>query len=148
MILRNPFFAGLLARLARRGGGRANLLMVLLPFALRWVRSIGGLGPVLKRFQQQGYGRQAQSWVAAGGNQTLDEHAIHEVVGQDELERLSRDLGVPQHEVADGFARILPEVVDGLSPGGELPAQADAVLEGGREELEAQIAHLHAEERA
>jgi hypothetical protein len=62
--------------------------------------------------------------------------------GEGELERLSRDLGVPQHEVAEGFARILPEVVDGLSPGGELPAQADAVLEEGREELEAHVAHL------
>lgn len=140
MFLRNPFLGGLLAGLLRRGRGRANLLMVLLPVALRWVERNGGLGAVLRRFRLQGYGPQARSWVAPGHNQQLDEHAIHEVVGQDELERISRDLGVPQHEVAEGFAEILPEVVDRLTPEGEVPAQADAVLEGGRQALERELA--------
>jgi uncharacterized protein YidB (DUF937 family) len=121
------------------GGNRGTLLMLLLPFAMRWVQRNGGLGAVLKRFQQQGYGTQAKSWVSTGSNQDLDEHAIHEVVGQEELTQLSQRLGVPQHEVAAAFAEILPEMVNQLTPQGDLTPQADEVLEDGRAELEREL---------
>src|SRR5687767_7931639 len=39
------------------------LLVMLLPLAMRWVQKNGGIGPVLDRFRQKGFGRQAQSWV-------------------------------------------------------------------------------------
>lgn len=116
-------------------GGRGTLLAMLLPFAMQWVQRNGGLGAVLDRFQQKGYGPQANSWVSTGPNQMLDAQGIDAVVGADELSRLSQQLGVPQQEVADGFAEILPEMVDQLSPGGEVPPEADEALDGGLSQL-------------
>jgi uncharacterized protein YidB (DUF937 family) len=65
-----------------------------------------------------------------------------EVVGGEELSRLSRQLGVPEHEVAGGFAEIVPELVDQLSPGGEVPPEADDALDAGRSELEKELSQL------
>jgi uncharacterized protein YidB (DUF937 family) len=129
--------AAILARMM--GRTRGNLLLLLLPLALRWVERNGGVAALLKRIQNQGYGAQANSWVATGANRDLDEHAIHELVGQQELEQLSQQTGVPQHELAHGFAEILPEVVDQLTPAGTLTPEADALLEDGRTELEEEI---------
>jgi uncharacterized protein YidB (DUF937 family) len=128
----------------RRGGtgNRGMLLAMLLPFAMQWVQRNGGLGAVLDRFRQQGYHRQADSWVSTGPNQLLEAEAVDNVVGREELSRLSRQLGVPEEEVADGLAEILPEMADQLSPEGSLPPEADEALEAGRSELERELSQL------
>jgi uncharacterized protein YidB (DUF937 family) len=123
----------------RAGGHGGALMLMLLPLAMRWVQRNGGMGAVLKRFQQQGYGRQAQSWVATGDNQPLDEQAVQQVVGQGELAQMAERLGVPEQEVAQAFAEIMPEMVNQLTPKGELGQQADEVLDEGRQKLEKEI---------
>lgn len=121
------------------GGGRTALLMVMLPMAMRWVQSNGGMGAVLERFRQKGYDRQARSWVATGDNEAIDDQAVEQVVGQQALAQMAQQLGVPQHEAAQAFAEIVPEMVNQLSPQGQLPAEADDVLEDGRSELEKEL---------
>jgi len=123
-------------------GGRGALLAMLLPFALQWVQRNGGLGAVLDRFQQKGYRDQANSWVSTGANQMLDMRMVDDVVGSDELSRLSQQLGVPEQEVAQGFAEILPEMVDQLTPEGQVPPEADDALVGGLSELERELSQL------
>jgi uncharacterized protein YidB (DUF937 family) len=125
--------------LARAGGGRGALLVMLLPLAMRWVQRNGGIGAVLKRFQQQGYGKQAQSWVASGDNDALDDRAVEEVVGRHDLADMAQRLGVPETEVKQAFAEIMPQMVDQLSPQGDLPQQADDVLDEGIQTLEKEI---------
>lgn len=121
------------------GGGRTALLLVLLPMAMRWVQNNGGMGAVLERFRNRGYGRQAQSWVEARDNEPLDEQAVEQVVGHDELSRMAQRLGVPEHQVAQAFAEIMPEMVNQLSPEGRLPPEADELLADGRDELEREL---------
>lgn len=128
-------------RNAPLGGGGA-LLAMLLPLAMQWVQRNGGLGAVLGKFQQKGYSQQAASWVATGENEAMPPQAIDDVVGLDELSRLSQQLGVPQQEVADGLAQILPEVVHQLTPQGEVAGNADAVLSEGMSELQALLRRL------
>lgn len=127
---------------ARRGGvgmNRTALLLMLLPLAMRWVQRNGGIGTVLDKFKQQGYGRHAQSWVDTGQNETLDDRAVQQVVGDDELRQMAEKLGVPPDQVAQAFAEIMPEMVDKLSPEGRVPPQADDVLDEGRQALEKEI---------
>lgn len=112
------------------------LIGMLLPLAMQWVQRNGGIGAVLQRARQKGYGPQAASWVSTGPNSALDPGAIDQLVGTEELSRLSQQLDIPQEQVAQGFAEILPEMVDQLSPGGELPADADGVLDDGLAELQ------------
>ena len=132
--------------MGRGGGGRGALLMLMLPMAMRWVQNNGGMGAVLKRFQQQGMNRQAQSWMGTGDNETIDEKAVEQIVGRDELAQMAQRLGVPEEEVAQAFAEIMPEMVNQLTPQGQLPAEADAVLEDSRNELERELARVQQRE--
>jgi uncharacterized protein YidB (DUF937 family) len=124
---------------AGAGNARAALLLMMLPMAMRWVQRNGGMGAVLDRFRQKGYEGQARSWVDRGDNQPLDEQAVEQVVGHEELRQMAQRLGVPEHEVAQAFAEIMPEMVDQLSPAGELPREADEVLDEAGRTLEKEI---------
>ncbi|MEJ5991119.1 YidB family protein [Ramlibacter sp. PS3R-8] len=121
------------------GGSQAAVLMMLLPLAMRWVQRNGGVGAVLDKFKQKGFDRQAKSWLATGDNDGVDEKAVEEVVGREELSAMAQRLGVPEHEVAQAFAEIMPEMVDKLSPEGRLPREADDVLDEGARTLEKEI---------
>jgi uncharacterized protein YidB (DUF937 family) len=118
---------------------RTALLVMLLPLAMRWVQKNGGMGSVLDRFRQKGFGPQAQSWISTGQNDGIDERAVEQVVGQGELQQMAQRLGVPEQDVAQAFAEIMPEMVDKLTPEGQLPPHADEVLEDGRQTLEQEI---------
>ena len=131
--------AGLPSRRGGLGMNRTALLVMLLPLAMRWVQRNGGVGAVLDKFKQQGYGRHAQSWVDTGQNDTVDDKAVEQVVGQDELRQMAQKLGVPEQDVAQAFAEIMPEMVDKLSPSGRVPHEADDVLDEGRQTLEKEI---------
>ena len=122
------------------GSGMGNkgsaLLVMLLPLAMQWVQRNGGLGGVLQRFQRKGYSQQAASWVSTGPNEALEPQAVNDVVGTDELSRLSQQLGVSQDEVSTGMAQILPEMVNRLTPQGGVPDDGDETLDRGRSMLE------------
>lgn len=124
----------------RGGSGMGNkggaLLVMLLPLAMQWVQRNGGLGGVLQRFQHKGYSQQAASWVSTGPNEALEPQAVNDVVGTDELSRLSQQLGVSQDEVSTGMAQILPEMVNRLTPQGGVPDDGDETLDRGRSMLE------------
>jgi len=118
---------------------RTALLVMLLPLAMRWVQKNGGVGGVLDRFHQKGFGQQAKSWVGTGQNDGIDQGAVEQVVGTGELQQMAQRLGVPEHEIAQAFAEIMPQMVDKLSPQGQVPPHADQVLDAGRQHLEQQI---------
>jgi uncharacterized protein YidB (DUF937 family) len=124
-------------------GGRNAMLALMLPLVLQWVQRNGGIGGVLQRVNQQGYGGHAQSWVGTGANDPLPPQAAHQLLGQDELANLSSQLGVGEDQVAEGFSEILPEVVDQLSPQGQVHQDADRTLEAGQSALQRMLAGLH-----
>ena len=138
--------AGMMRRSGRGGGaGRGALVAMLLPFAMQWVQRNGGIGAVLDRFRQRGYTQHANSWQSVGSNETIGPEVVNEIVGRDELLQLARQFGVPEQEVSEGFAEILPEMADQLTPEGNVPPEADDALEGGRDELEKALRELSAD---
>lgn len=118
------------------GNKGSALMLLLLPLAMQWVQRNGGIGGVLQRFQNKGYSQQAASWVSTGTNEELQPQAVNEVVGTEELSRLSQQLGVSQEEVSSGMAQILPEMMNHLTPQGGVPDDGDQVLDRGRSMLE------------
>jgi uncharacterized protein YidB (DUF937 family) len=81
----------------------------------------GGLGGLLTHLQQAGFGEQADSWVSRGTNKPISPDAMSEVFGRDGLEQISRRAGVSQDEAARGLSQLLPEVVDHMTPNGDMP---------------------------
>lgn len=132
---------GGLGGLSGLGGGSAGgkggaMMAMLLPFVMQWVQRNGGLGGVLGRVQQKGYSQQAASWVSTGPNEDLPPEAMGEIVGTQELSRLSQQLGVDSSEVSAGMGQILPEVVNQLTPDGRVSDDSDDVLGQGLRSLE------------
>ncbi len=134
--------AGLPMGRASPGGNRGMLLALLLPLAMQWVQRNGGIGAVLERFRQRGLAQEADSWVSAGPNRDLAPQQVTELIGTDELARMSRQLGVGDAEVASALSEILPQMVDQSTAGGQLPPDADDVLDQGRLTLEEALGQL------
>lgn len=129
-------------RAGSRSGGRNAMLLMLLPLAMQWVQRNGGIGAVLERFRQNGQEPKVQSWLGTADNEPVDPGTVREVVGNDELSRLSQQLDADEDEVAGGLAEIFPEMVNQLSPGGELPPDADQQLSSGAGTLQQWLASL------
>jgi uncharacterized protein YidB (DUF937 family) len=80
----------------------------------------GGLGELVKRFQQNGYGKVADSWVKTGPNAAISPHDLAKAAGAEDLDALARELGVPREQLAAQLSKDLPEDVDHLTPEGRI----------------------------
>lgn len=85
----------------------------------------GGLGGLLEPLTRRGFGTQAQSWVATGPNEPLPREALDGVFQPQELTAIANEVGADEDEVREGLAEVLPEVVDKLTPNGQLPGQEE-----------------------
>ena len=107
----------------------------LLLIALQMLQQNGGIQGLLARMQQAGMGAQAQSWIGTGQNQPISPDALSQILGHGQLGQIAQQLGMSQQDVAGGLAQTLPEVVDEMTPQGQIPdnhndlvAQALAIL--------------------
>jgi uncharacterized protein YidB (DUF937 family) len=100
-------------------GGKQQSPLLLI--ALQMLQQNGGLQGVLGKFQQAGYGAQADSWVSTGQNQPISADALSQVLGQGQLGRIAQQLGMSQGEAAGGLASMLPQMIDKMTPQGEVP---------------------------
>ena len=105
-----------LGMLTNRGGGDAGAAS-----GMSGNGGIGGLGDLLAKFQQAGLGDAAASWVGTGQNLPVSGEQVEGALGSDLLSQIARQIGLPQGEVAGHLSQMLPQVVDRLTPNGQLP---------------------------
>jgi uncharacterized protein YidB (DUF937 family) len=110
---------------AAAGGGLSDMLKgglggLLAGGAAGTVLS-GGLGDLLKQFQQQGLGDQADSWVSNGPNKQISPGDLGSALGADQIEALTSQSGLSRDELLQGLSKFLPDVVNHLTPDGQLP---------------------------
>ena len=86
----------------------------------------GGLGDLLKQFQNNGLGDVAGSWVGKGPNRDISANDMARSIGSDDIAAMARRFGVSSDELVDGLREQLPEVVDQLTPDGRLPTAEEA----------------------
>jgi uncharacterized protein YidB (DUF937 family) len=81
----------------------------------------GGLGELLERFQQNGHGETAESWIGTGPNKEVAPQQLEQAIGPDVLATLSQQTGMSREELLERLSRNLPEAVDKYTPDGRLP---------------------------
>jgi len=86
---------------------------------------LGGLGGLLQSFQQSGHGDVINSWIGPGQNQPIAPDQLHRALGPDAVNNLSRLTGLPQDQLVSELSRVLPDIVDKLTPHGRMPDQAE-----------------------
>lgn len=123
----------------QQGGGTGQTLLLQLAMSLLQgqggVAAQGGqldlggiLGGLVARFSEAGLAEQASSWVGTGQNLPVSAEQIGQVFGNSALGDMAAQLGMPSEQVAGHLANLLPQVIDGLTPGGQLPAAGGADL--------------------
>jgi uncharacterized protein YidB (DUF937 family) len=85
----------------------------------------GGLGELLERFQQNGQGETADSWVSTGPNKPVTPPQLEQAIGPDILDTLSKQTGLSKQELLTRLSRELPAAVDKYTPQGRLPTEAE-----------------------
>lgn len=81
----------------------------------------GGLGGLVSAFEKNGLGDLAKSWVGTGANLPVSAAQIEAVLGQGPIGDMARKLGVDPATAAGQISELLPKVIDGLTPNGQLP---------------------------
>ena len=82
----------------------------------------GGLQGLLERFRQHGLGDEVASWVSTGRNLPITTDDIQRVLGPAQLAELAKRTGVDAQVASTELASILPQIVDRLTPTGQVPA--------------------------
>ncbi len=120
----NPM-AGVLGNLMGGSGGNP-ILKMLLPMVLGGgaagaMGNLGGLGGLLSKFSGAGQDDKVQSWVGTGPSQPLTGDEVHAALGDDVINQMADESGLPHEEVKSGVASMLPNLVNQLTPGGSVP---------------------------
>lgn len=115
----------------QKGGFNKNtLLLALIPIVLGYIQKNGGLSGVLAKFQGSGLGNKAQSWVNIDtDNDGLDTQDVMSLFGKDEINRACQQTGASETEVCQGIAELLPQVMNDLTPNGDLATENEANAE-------------------
>jgi uncharacterized protein YidB (DUF937 family) len=108
----------------RGGGGVAAMLPMLAPVVGRMLAG-GGLQKLLSGLREQGMGDKADSWVGKGENKEIAPDELRRAVGDDAIRDAATRAGVSEDEAASGLAALLPQVVDRVTPEGEVPDDAE-----------------------
>ncbi|NKI94506.1 YidB family protein [Rhizobacter sp. SG703] len=108
-----------------QGGGNHAALIAAVVSMLNANGSGGGLADLIARFEQGGLGSVIGSWVSTGHNLPISAEQLQSVLGSGQLAQVAEQLGLSHGEAAAQLSRVLPQVVDHLTPNGQLPADAE-----------------------
>jgi uncharacterized protein YidB (DUF937 family) len=106
---------------APQGGGGGGLGDILGQMLGGSARGSGGLGELLEQFQRAGFPDQVRSWVGTGQNLPIPPEAVENVFGPGGLAEIARRAGVSEKDASRGLSELMPEVVDRMTPDGQLP---------------------------
>jgi len=102
------------------GGGNDKLLGAAAQ--LLSSQDIGGVQGLMRMFQQKGYGDTVSSWVSKGGEKKqISGDDVQNVLGRDRVHQVANQAGVSDQEASGGLASFLPQLIDKLTPDGQLP---------------------------
>ncbi|RQS32450.1 DUF937 domain-containing protein [Burkholderia sp. Bp8992] len=106
-------------------GGQAggNSQSALITTALEFINNQpGGLNGLIEKFKAGGAGDIIGSWVGNGENQPISGETLQNVLGSDVVGSLASKVGIDPSQASSILAQVLPHVVNGATPNGEVPA--------------------------
>jgi uncharacterized protein YidB (DUF937 family) len=81
----------------------------------------GGLQGLIDKLGKSGLDDVVQSWVSTGGNKQVDPARLGEALGDDKVNELAQQSGLPVAALLPLLASALPSVIDALTPDGKVP---------------------------
>jgi uncharacterized protein YidB (DUF937 family) len=90
----------------------------------------GGLDGLVEKFQAAGLDNVVSSWVGTGANQTVAPDALHGILGSDLVQQIAAKTGLPVEQLLPQIAQHLPQLVDAITPDGQVPTGGNLVEAG------------------
>ena len=91
----------------------------------------GGLEGVLGKFRQGGLSQQADSWVGTGQNMNISADQLQQIFGSSTIRDLASRLGMSEEQADSTMAQVLPELINHLTPEGQVPENSDEEIAQG-----------------
>ncbi|HWR16841.1 MAG TPA: YidB family protein [Terriglobales bacterium] len=89
----------------------------------------GGISGLAHRFTANGLGDMIHSWISTGQNLPISPEQVQNVLGSDQVQAIADKAGISPEAAQSGLAQVLPQIVDRLTPNGEVP-QGDLMSKG------------------
>ena len=105
--------AGMASQALSSGSGNSSLMQGVLGMLQN---QEGGIGGLVQQLKDKGLGDIASSWVGKGENLPISGEQLQGVLGSDVVSGMAAKFGISQ----DQIAQFLPQVVDKLTPNGEV----------------------------
>ena len=105
----------------QQGGGNPLLQIAMQMLANKGDTGGAGLGGLMNSLQNAGMGEQLKSWIGTGENMPISGDQLTSALGSDKIADIAGKLGMPDSAVSGGLASMLPQIIDKLSPNGQLP---------------------------
>lgn len=84
-----------------------------------------GLTDLVQKFEQGGLGSTISSWISTGHNLPISAEQLQQVLGNDAVAQLAQKMGLDPAQATAQLSKILPQVVDKLTPSGQVPSGAE-----------------------
>jgi uncharacterized protein YidB (DUF937 family) len=91
----------------------------------------GGLEGILGKFREGGLSQQADSWVGTGQNMNISADQLQQVFGSSTISDLASRLGMSEQQAGSDMAQLLPEVINRLTPEGQVPENSNEEIAQG-----------------
>ena len=89
------------------------------------LKGLPNLEPSIERFKRGGHEDKIQSWVGTGENKPIQPQELQQALGPDEVDHLQRETRLPRDQLLSELSKVLPQVVDKLTPQGRLPTEQE-----------------------
>ena len=101
----------------------------LLTGIMSMVDRAGGLPAILQQLQQSGLADHVASWIGTGENKAVSGDQISDALGADQVQHVAQMAGIAPEHASTGLAQLLPQIIDKLTPHGDVP-QDDLLAQG------------------
>jgi len=108
----------------------------MMQVALQVLQQNGGLPGIISKFEHGGMADHVGSWVGTGANMPMSGAQLQEILGSGSIGEIAQRLGMSHGDASSGLAQVLPQVIDKLTPVGQIPADHGDIVERARAMLE------------
>jgi uncharacterized protein YidB (DUF937 family) len=81
---------------------------------------LGSISGLLEQLQAGGLGPQVSSWLGDGANQPIGVDQLRAALGNSHLGQMASSMGLPTDQLLSMLSQHLPNLIDRMSPAGQL----------------------------
>ena len=112
-------------------GGQGGQNTALLGHLMNMIQNYpGGLAALVQKFHDNGLGSIITSWIGTGHNLPISASQLQNVLGSQQIKDLAAKAGISPEQAGASLSQLLPQIVDKLSPQGQLPQTGDLLQAG------------------